>query len=84
VIVSTGAPVFVSEKVAVLDAPETDAVIVYGPPTVPLAVKAGALAMPDEFVVAVAFVPPPANVPLAPELGAVNSTEALFTPLPPS
>jgi hypothetical protein len=48
------------------------------------AVKAGAIAMPAEFVAAVAVMAPPVNVPLAPELGAVNSTEALFTGFVPS
>ena len=40
-------------------------------PAVPLAVKAGAVAIPDALVVAVAD---PAKVPLAPVLGAVKVT----------
>src|SRR5580698_7249670 len=39
-----------------------------------LAVKAGAVAMPEALVVAVAVRAAPGKVPLAPELGAVNVT----------
>jgi hypothetical protein len=84
VMVSTGVAVFVSEKVAEFDAPETVAVIAYGPPTVLLAVNTGAMATPVGLVFTVAVVPPPANVPLAPEPGAVNNTGAPLTALPPS
>jgi len=41
---------------------------------VPFAVNAGAVATPLAFVVTVAVVEPPANVPLAPLAGAVNVT----------
>src|SRR5438045_273876 len=44
-----------------------------------LAVRTGAVATPDEFVVAV--VTPPANVPLAPPPGSVNVTVAPLTGL---
>ena len=46
-----------------------------------MAVKAGAVAMPLALVVAVAVAEAP-NVPLAPELGAVNVTVAFGTGLP--
>jgi hypothetical protein len=44
-----------------------------------LAVKAPELATPLEFVVTVMAVPPPVKVPLAPEPGAVNVTDAPLT-----
>jgi hypothetical protein len=46
-----------------------------------LAVNTVDVATPDEFVVAVFA--PPANVPEAPLLGAVNVTVTPLTPLPP-
>jgi hypothetical protein len=45
------------------------------------AVNVGAVATPEAFVVAVALVEPPANVPLAPDAGAANVTVTLGTPL---
>ena len=65
----------VSEKVAGVATPVTVAVAEYGPPAVPLAVMAGDAATPDELVVAVAVVPPPAKVPLAPLVGRLNVTD---------
>jgi hypothetical protein len=59
------------------------AVTVYGP-AVPLAVKVLAVATPELFVVAVVVAVPFANVPLAPVLGAVNTTltpDSRFPPL---
>jgi hypothetical protein len=47
-----------------------------------LAVKAGEVATPEELVFTLAVVAPPANVPLAPEAGAVNVTLAAGTGLP--
>ena len=46
--------------------------------------KVVAVATPDAFVVAVAVLAPPVNVPLAPVLGAVNVTVAPLTGLPPA
>lgn len=66
----------VREKVAGEATPEIDAVTVYGPPAVVLAVKTGAVATPDAFVIA--MFTPPAKVPLAPLAGAVKVT---VTPL---
>lgn len=51
-------------------------------PTLPLAVKVAEVATPEEFVTAVFF--PPANVPLAPDGGAVNVTVTPGTGLPPT
>lgn len=68
----------VSEKLACPETPEADAVTVYGP-TVVLAVKVGAVAMPCAFVMAVFVIP--ANVPLAPIAGAVNVTVTPLTGL---
>jgi hypothetical protein len=48
-----------------------------------LAVNVVAVAMPEEFVVAVVVVVPFANVPLAPALGAVKVTLTPETGLPP-
>ena len=74
------APVrLVSEKLAGVETPETDAVTVYGPPAVVFAVKIGAVATPDAFVVAVFT--PPAKVPLAPLVGAANVTVTPLTGL---
>src|SRR5216684_2468908 len=72
----------VSEKFAGLAMPDTDAVTVYGPPTVPLAVNTGATATPFPPVTAVFT--PPANVPLAPLVGAVNVTVTPLTGLFPT
>src|SRR5258707_13413360 len=66
----------VSEKFAGVETPVTEAVTLYGPPTVPLAVKTAAVATPCALVTAV--LTPPANVPLAPLVGAVKGT---VTPL---
>jgi hypothetical protein len=44
-----------------------------------LAVKIAEVATPLEFVVTVLVVPPPAKVPLAPDPGAVNVTDAPLT-----
>src|SRR5258706_29502 len=71
----------VSEKFAGVAAPDTDAVTLYGPPAVPLAVKVVAVATPCAFVVAVFT--PPANAPLAPLAGAIKVTVAPFTGLFP-
>ena len=49
-----------------------------------LAVNVGAVATPDAFVVAVAVLAPPVNVPLAPVLGAANVTITPLTGLPPA
>jgi hypothetical protein len=62
----------VSEKLAGVATPPTEAVTVYGPPAVLLAVKIGAVATPCAFVVAVFT--PPAKVPLAPLAGAAKVT----------
>jgi hypothetical protein len=59
-----------------------EAVTVYGPPTVALAVNVDAVAMPDELVTAVVVAVPFANVPEAPLAGAVNVTVWLGTTLP--
>ena len=47
-----------------------------------LAVKAGAVAIPDAPVATVTVVSPPGKVPLAPEAGAENVTAAFGTGLP--
>jgi hypothetical protein len=62
--------------------PLTLAVTVYGPPAVVLAVKVDEVAMPLEFVVAVVVVEELANVPEAPEPGAVKVTVTPGTPSP--
>ena len=72
-------PTFVSEKLAGVPTPATDAVTIYGPPAVLFAVKTGAIAMPAALVVAV--LTPAANVPLAPLAGGVNVTAAPLTGL---
>jgi hypothetical protein len=69
----------VRAKLAGVDTPVTEAVTVYGPPTVLFAVKTGAVATPLAFVTAVFT--PPANVPLAPLPGATNVTVAPLTGL---
>ena len=48
-------------------------------PTLEFALKVEEDATPDAFVVVVNVVKPPENVPLAPELGAINVTEAPLT-----
>jgi hypothetical protein len=76
--------VLVSEKLAGVVIPATEAVTVYGPPTVPLAVNVLAVATPAPLVVAVVVTVPLANVPLAPVPGAVNTTltpDSRFPPL---
>jgi len=67
-----------SLKVTLVKLPE-EAVIAYVTAVV-LAVKTGAVARPLPFVVAV--VTPPANVPLAPELGTAKLTTVPNTGLP--
>jgi hypothetical protein len=76
---AAGPTLFVSEKLAGVATPDTDAVTVYGPPAVLLAVNTAEVATPLAFVVAVFT--PPAKVPLAPLVGAVNVTNIPFTPL---
>lgn len=73
--------VLVKAKLAVDATPGTLAVTLYDP-IIPLAVKAGAVATPCAFVVAVADAPEP-KAPLAPEAGAVNVTVAPETGLLP-
>jgi hypothetical protein len=70
--------VFVRLYVAV-PVPGVVAVTLYDPATV-FAVNTAAVATPLVFVVAVFT--PPANVPLAPDPGAVNVTTTPFTGLP--
>jgi hypothetical protein len=66
----------VSEKMAgVASAGDTFAVTLYGPPTVPLAVKTADVATPDALVVAVFA--PPAKLPLGPLTGGVKITTTL-------
>lgn len=78
-----GAAPFVNEKLAGRFTPTTVAATLYEP-TAAFAVNAGEVATPEALVVAVAVVPPPANVPLAPLLGAVKVTETPPTRLPPA
>src|SRR5258708_25927629 len=79
-VILAGAPArLVSEKLAGVETPATDAVTLYGPPAVPLAVKIAAIATPCALVVAVFT--PPANVPLAPLVGAVKVTVTPLTGL---
>jgi hypothetical protein len=73
---------FVRLKVAGIVTPAAVALTEYGPPTVLLAVKVGAVAMPDALVETVAVFNPPVKVPLAPEEGAVNVTLTFGTGLP--
>jgi hypothetical protein len=72
----------VRAKFAEVAIPDADAVTVYGPPAVLLAVKTADVAIPCAFVVAVFT--PPANVPLAPLAGAVNVTATPLTGLFPA
>src|SRR5690242_9286164 len=75
---AAGPAVFVSEKFAEV-APGTLATTLYGPPAVPFAVNVVDVATPLAFVAAVFT--PPANVPLAPLVGAVNVTTTPLTGL---
>jgi hypothetical protein len=79
-ITGTGAAVFVRLNFAAVPvSPVKFAVTVYGPPVVPFALKADAVATPFAPVVSVSVVfPLVVNVPLAPVAGAVNVT---ITPL---
>ena len=70
---------FVRAKLAANDV--TLATTVYVPP-VPLAVKAGAAAMPELLVSTLTLITPPANVPEAPLAGAVKVTPTPWTGLP--
>lgn len=71
-VIVAGAPeVFVRLNVAGVPIPAAVAVTLYDPAT-RLAVKTGAVAIPNESVTAVFT--PPAKVPLAPEFGAVKVT----------
>jgi len=74
--------VFVRLKLAGVEAPETAAVTAYGPGIV-LAVNTGDAAMPLPSVVIVAVLSPPAKVPPAPEVGAVNVTVTPLAGAPP-
>ena len=65
-----------SQKMALVEAPETLADTVYVVPTTPFAVKVGAVAMPFAPVMAVAEATPPGKVPVAPNAGAVKVTVA--------
>jgi hypothetical protein len=66
-------PLLVSEKLAFVATPETDAVTRYGPPKTLLATRSGALAWPEALVMAVAAAEE-ANNPLGPDEGAENVT----------
>src|SRR6266849_2388679 len=79
---AAGPTVFVSEKLAGVATPATDAVTLYGPPAVAFAVNVAEVATPLAFVVAVFT--PPAKVPLAPLPGAVNVTNTPLTGLFPA
>src|SRR6266849_5016960 len=72
----------VSEKLAGVATPATDAVTLYGPPAVAFAVNVVEVATPLALVVAVFT--PPAKVPLTPLVGAVNVTNTPFTGLFPA
>ncbi|HEY1754035.1 MAG TPA: serine hydrolase [Bryobacteraceae bacterium] len=76
VIVPDALAVLVSEKFTVGN-PGTAAVTIYGPPTVPLAAKKGAIATPELLVATVIVAVVLLNNPLAPVVGAVKVT---FTP----
>ena len=77
-----GAPeVFVSEKVAGATTPPTDAATLYNPAML-LAMTVGDVATPEPLVLTFAVVEP-ANVPLAPEDGAVKVTVTPETGFPP-
>jgi hypothetical protein len=74
---------FVSEKLAGVPAPATDAVTTYGPPGMLFAVNTADVATPFAFVIAVST--PPANVPLGPVCaGAVNITVTPVSGFPPA
>src|SRR6266545_226897 len=75
--------VLVSANVAGVDTPAVVAATWYEP-VVLVAVKVGAVAMPFAPVVASAVAPVPANVPLAPLVGAANVTLTPLTGLPPA
>jgi hypothetical protein len=78
-VIDMTAPVmFVKLKLAGVATPVTEAVTAY-PPAVPLAVNAADVAMPFASVVSVSVAVPFANVPLAPDNGAVNVTVAPLT-----
>src|ERR1700730_2574821 len=72
---------FVSEKFADV-APVALATTLYGPPAVAFAVNIAEVAIPLAFVVAVFS--PPAKLPLAPLVGAVNVTSTPLTGLFPA
>jgi hypothetical protein len=78
---AAGPTVFVSEKLAEVE-PVALATTLYGPPAVAFAVNVAEVATPLAFVVAVFT--PPANVPLAPLVGAVNVTNTPLTGLFPA
>jgi hypothetical protein len=71
-----------SWKFAGVPTPGTVAVTVYDP-AAELAVNVGAVATPEASVATLAVAAPPANVPLAPVLGAVKVTVTPETRLPP-
>jgi hypothetical protein len=78
-VIDITAPVmFVKLKLAGVATPVTEAVTAY-PPVVPLAVNTAEVAMPFASVVSVSVAVPFANVPLAPDVGAVNDTVAPLT-----
>jgi hypothetical protein len=72
---------FVRLKLAGVDAPLTDAVTAYAPAVV-FAVNTDELATPFVFVTSTSVFVPFANVPLAPDDGAVNVTFCPITPIP--
>src|SRR6266853_6820914 len=74
-----GLATLVREKLAGVVTPDAEAVTLYGPPTLPLAVKMAAVATPCALVVAVFTLP--AKVPLAPVPGAANVTVTPLTGL---
>src|SRR5258708_222278 len=69
----------VREKLAGVESTSTEAFTLFGPPAVLLAVKIAAVATPCALVTAV--LTPPANVPLAPLVGAVKVTVTPLTGL---
>src|SRR5436190_22658678 len=75
------AAVFVSAKTAEVDPPASVAVTLYGPPTMELAVNAGAVATP---LASVATVVLPENEPLAPFAGAAKVTRTPLLGIPDS
>lgn len=76
-------PLLVSEKLAGTKTPEAAALTVYAP-VVLFAVKTGDVATPEAFVIAVALVPLPEKLPLAPKSGAANVTDTPLTGFPPA